>query len=380
MATGKITSRSVARFKGKPGKESCLWDTEVKGFGLRVQPSGRRSYIYKFRTPDGRRRNRKLGDEAALTAQAARRAVKVWVVNRAEGKPILNAKPIVQSITLRKLCDLYIEDYAKLHKKPKSVEEDTRYIERDIKPVLGAKALSDVSSKDIVKLKGSFSDTPVKANRVLALLSKMFNLAEEWEYREAGTNPTRHIRKFKEEPRQRFLKPDEIKRLEEVMHDAEVNEWTSQPVIDAIRVLQMTGARLREVLNIQWDYLDLTNGQIHLPDSKTGRKTLFLSNKAKRYIGDIKPKPNNPYVFPGQRQGSQLINIQKPWRLIRERAELSDVRLHDLRHTYASLAVAQNLSLPIVGKLLGHKSAKSTERYAHLYTDVMTAAAKKVGG
>ena len=106
MALGKITSRSVARFKGEPGKESCLWDTEVKGFGLRVQPSGRRSYIYKFRTPDGRRRNRKLGDEVALTAEAARRAVKVWVVNRAEGKPILNAKPIVQSITLRKLCDL----------------------------------------------------------------------------------------------------------------------------------------------------------------------------------------------------------------------------------------------------------------------------------
>ena len=379
MATGKITSRSVARFKGEPGKESCLWDTEVKGFGLRVQPSGRRSYIYKFRTPDGRRRNRKLGDEASLTAEAARRAVKVWVVNRAEGKPILNAKPSVQSITLRKLCNLYIEDYAKLHKKPKSVEEDTRYIERDIKPLLGAKALSDISSKDIVKLKGSFSDTPVKANRVLALLSKMFNLAEEWEYREAGNNPTRHIRKFKEEPRQRFLKPAELKRLEEVMEDAEVNEWTSQPVIDAIRVLQMTGARLREVLNMQWDYLDLANGQIHLPDSKTGRKTLFLSNKAKRYIDDIKPKPDNPYVFPGQRQGSQLINIQKPWRLIRERAQLNDVRLHDLRHTYASLAVAQNLSLPIVGKLLGHKSSKSTERYAHLYTDVMAAAANKVG-
>jgi len=380
MAVGKITSRSVARVKGEPGKESCLWDTEIKGFALRVAPSGKRVYIYKFRTPDGRRRNRKLGDETALTAEAARKAVSFWVAGRAQGKPILNAKPIVQSITVRTLCDLYIEDYAKLHKKAKSIEEDTRYIERDIKPALGHKALSDVGSKDIVRFKGDMSATPVKANRVLALLSKMFNLAEEWEYRDAGTNPTRHIRKFKEEPRERYLKPGELERLEKVMQDAEINEWTSQPVIDAIRVLQMTGARLREVLNMQWDYLDLRNGQIHLPDSKTGRKTLFLSNKAKRYISDIKPKLDNPYVFPGQRQGSQLINIQKPWRLIRERAQLSDVRLHDLRHTYASLAVAQNLSLPIVGKLLGHKSSKSTERYAHLYTDVMAAAAKKVGG
>ena len=113
----------------------------------------------------------------------------------------------------------------------------------------------------------------------------------------------------------------------------------------------MTGARLREVPNMRWDYVDLQAGQIHLPDSKTGRKTIFLSNKAKRYIGDVKRKPDNPYVFPGQREGSQLINIQKPWRLIRELAKLDGVRIHDLRHTYASLAVAQNLSLPIVGKL-----------------------------
>jgi len=336
----------VARFKGEPGKESYLWDTEVKGFGLRIQPTGRRSYIYKFRTADGRRRNRKLGDETALTAEAARRAVKVWVANHAEGKPILNAKPVVQSITLRKLCDLYIEDYAKLHKKPKSIEEDSRYIERDIKPALGHKALSEISSKDIVRLKSDFAGTPIKANRVLALLSKIFNLAEEWEYREPNTNPTRHIRKFKEGPRRRYLKAEELERLESVMIDAEVNQWTSQPVIDAIRVLQMTGARLREVLNMEWAFVDLSNGQVHLPDSKSGRK---------------------------------LINIQKPWRLIRERAGLNDVRLHDLRHTYASLAVAQNLSLPIVGKLLGHKSSKSTERYAHLYNDVLVAAAQKVG-
>ena len=122
------------------------------------------------------------------------------------------------------------------------------------------------------------------------------------------------------------------------------------------------------------------NGANSLARFKTGQKTIFLSNKAGRYIGGLERQPDNPYVFPGQRTGAQLINIQKPWRLIRERAKLNDVRIHDLRHTYASLAVAQNLSLPIVGKLLGHKSSKSTERYAHLYIDVMVAAARKVGG
>ena len=240
---------------------------------MRVSKSGKRTYICKFRTPDGRRRDRKLGDASALIEEAARKAVTVRVY-------------------------------------------------------------------DIVKPKNSFAKTPVKANRVLALLLKMFNLAEEWEYREPNVNPTRHISKYKEEPK----------------------------------------ARLREVLNMRWDYVDLQAGQIHLPDSKTGRKISFVSNKAKRYISDIRRKPDNPYVFPGQREGSQLINIQKPWRLIRERAKLDGVRIHDLRHIYASLAVAQNLSLPIVGKLLGHKSSKSTERYAHLYTDVMANAANKVGG
>jgi len=141
----------------------------------------------------------------------------------------------------------------------------------------------------------------------------------------------------------------------------------------------MTGARLREVLNMEWVLVDLPNGQVYFPDSKAGENTIFLSNKARRYIGDTKRKPENRYVFLGQRTGAQLMNIQKPWRFIRKRAELNDVRIHDLRHTYASLAVAHNLSLPIVGKLLGHKSSKSTERYARLYKDVIFTAAKKGG-
>jgi len=375
MAKGKISSRTVNAFKGAAGKDMCLWDTEVKGFGLRVQPSGRRSYIYKFRTPDGRRRNRKIGDPETLTAEAARRIVLGMVSDAALGKMVIDDIPKQKSITMRKMCDLYLEDYARLHKKPKSVEDDTRYIDKDIKPRLGSKSLSEIRSKDIVKIHSSLADTPIKANRLLALLSKIFNLSEEWEYRDANTNPTQHIRKYKETPRERFLNQDEIVNLEKVLVDAERKNEVSQSVIHALRVLLMTGARLQEVLTMKWEYFDFEEGKINLPDSKSGKKTIWLSDKARDYIDAIPHKRGNPFVFPGQRTGSRLVNLQKPWRKLRAIADIEDVRIHDLRHTYASLAVSQNLSLPIVGKLLGHKSTKSTERYAHLYDEVMKEAA-----
>jgi len=375
MAKGKISSRTVSAFKGTAGKDMCLWDTEVKGFGLRVQPSGRRSYIYKFRTPDGRRRNRKIGEPESLTAEAARRIVLGMVSDAALGKVVIDDKPKQKSITMRKMCDLYLEDYARLHKKPKSVEDDTRYINKDIKPRLGSKSLSEIRSKDIVKIHSSLADTPIKANRLLALLSKIFNLSEEWEYRDSNTNPTQHIRKYKETPRERFLTQDEIIVLEKVLADAEQKNEVSPSVIHALRVLLMTGARLQEVLTMKWEYVDFEEGKINLPDSKSGKKTIWLSDKARDYIDGIPHKRGNPFVFPGQRTGSRLVNLQKPWRKLRAIAEIEDVRIHDLRHTYASLAVSQNLSLPIVGKLLGHKSTKSTERYAHLYDEVMKEAA-----
>ena len=375
MAKGKISSRTVNAFKGEAGKDMYLWDTEVKGFGLRVQPSGRRSFIYKFRTPDGRRRNRKIGDPKTLTAEAARQAVKSMEHDKAIGKVVISDKPKQKSITMRKMCDLYLADYARLHKKPKSVEDDTRYIEKDIKPRLGSKSLSEIGSKDIVKIHSSLADKPIKANRLLALLSKIFNLAEEWEYRDANSNPTQHIRKYKETPRERFLTQSEMIALEKTLSDAERDKQVSVSVIHALRVLLMTGARLQEVLTMKWEYVDLDEGKIKLPDSKSGKKTIWLSDKARDYFEVMPRKRGNPFVFPGQRTSSHLVNLQKPWRKLRETAGIEDVRIHDLRHTYASLAVSKNLSLPIVGKLLGHKSSKSTERYAHLYDEVMKNAA-----
>jgi len=324
----------------------CLWDTEVKGFGLRVQPSGRRSYIYKFRTPDGRRRNRKIGDPETLTAEAARRIVLGMVSDAALGKVVIEDKPKTKAITMRKLCDMYLEDYARLHKKPRSVEDDARYIEKEIKPLLGAKNLSEIRSKDIVRIHSSMSAKPV------TLLSKMFNLAEEWELRDANTNPTQHIRKYKETPRERYLTQDEIVSLEQTLSKAQKEHLVSHSVIHAIRVLLMTGARLQEVLTMKWEYVDIENGKINLPDSKSGKKTIWLSDKARDYIDAIPHKRGNPYIFVGQRSGSPLVNLQKPWRKLRSMAGIEDVRIAALAARRGPLVMNMSKTVSTICSLM----------------------------
>ncbi len=376
MSDVKISVRSVAAFTGNDDKDSWLWDSTIKGFGIKVSKAGRKTFVYKFRSEDGRQRKRKIGDVGSMTPEQARKEAQRLSASLAFGKDIVKTKPTETDMMLvSAFCDMYLSDYARLHKKPKSVEDDERMIRLVVKPKLGWLLLKDVQRRDVAALHRNYHATPYKANRLVGLLSKMFNLAEEWDYRQDGSNPCRHIHKYKEIPRERFLSEDEIRHLSKIIDKAEYERFVSQSVINAIRLLMMTGCRLSEITTLKWEYIDFQKSCIKLPDSKSGKKTVWLGKNALEYIEGIERKPNNPYVITGQRKGSYLINIQKPWRALRGLAGLDDVRIHDLRHTFASLAVSQNLSLTIVGALLGHKSSKSTERYAHLYTDVMEQAA-----
>lgn len=376
MSRVKLTTRSIANFTGEPYKDSWLWDTQILGFGLKVSKAGHRTFVYKFRSNEGRQRKRKIGDANSMRMEDARIEALKLQTKHAMGEEIVRKRQS-RPITVSEFCDIYMNDYAKLYKKPKSIEEDERTIRLSIRPRLGWIPLTELERKDIARLHQSLADKPYKANRVVALLSKMINLAQEWEILPDGKNPCRHIRKYKEVAKERYLSKEEIVRLNEALDECEINWPVSQSVIDAIRLLMMTGCRLGEILKLELSFVDLENARLNLPDSKTGKKTVWLGDNAISYIRNMSPKADNPYVVTGQRRGSHLVNIQKPWRFVRKIADLDDVRLHDLRHTYASLAVSQNLSLPIVGALLGHKSAKSTERYAHLYSDVIAEAAMK---
>ena len=223
-------------------------------------------------------------------------------------------------------------------------------------------------------------DKPYQANRVLALLSKFFNWCEKHGYRPDSSNPCRHIEKFKEQRRERFLSPLELARLGEALTEAETNDTTSPYVIAALRLLVLTGARLSEILTLKWSYVDYENNLLRLPDSKTGAKVIYVNAPALQILSDLPRLEGNPFVICGKREGARLINPQKPWRRIRKAAGLDDVRIHDLRHSFASVAAGSGQSLPVIGALLGHTQPQTTARYAHLAADPLRAASDAIGG
>ena len=192
-------------------------------------------------------------------------------------------------------------------------------------------------------------------------------------------NPCRHVEKYREEKRERFLSVEELSRLGKVL-DQEEREAGFMPwIIGAIRLLIFTGARLNEILTLPWAEVDVQRGVSSLADSKTGRKTIYLNPFAVDVLRSLPRLDGNPFVICGGRNGRHLVNLEKPWRAIRARAGLDDVRLHDLRHSFASVAAASGLSLPIIGKLLGHTQPQTTARYAHLSADPLKEANRRIG-
>jgi integrase len=207
-------------------------------------------------------------------------------------------------------------------------------------------------------------------------MSKMFNLAEAWGLRPDGSNPCRHLERYPERGRERMLSAAELEQLGDALRDYEGSPY----VPGAIMLLLFTGARLGEILGLQWEYIDFQHGEARLPDSKTGTKTLHLPPPALALLASLPRVDDNPYVIVGQKDGAPLVNLEKPWRAIRASADLPGVRLHDLRHAFASVGAAGGYSLLVIGKVLGHQQAATTARYAHLSGDPVKAAAASIAG
>jgi integrase len=278
---------------------------------------------------------------------------------------------------------------------------DQRNIQNHVIPLLGDRFVDEVTRADIDQFKravreGTTADPNANrrnsyrggavvtggtgvANRCLALLSKMFNLAERWGLRPEHSNPVRHVEKYREGKKERFLTSAEFERLAQVLAEQEQAGAENPYVTAALRLLILTGARLGEILSLQWDFVNLDHRALRLPDSKTGQKVIFLSEPAIDILASIPRLANNPFVIVGGKEGQSLRNLQKPWGRIRKAAGLTGVRIHDLRHSYASVAAAAGMSLPVIGKLLGHTKSTTTERYAHLSADPLKAANEVIG-
>jgi integrase len=277
---------------------------------------------------------------------------------------------------IAELAERFLAEHAEAKRKGSTAAEYKRLVDKIILPALGKRKVVDVNRAEVTKLHHANRAAPYQANRVLAVLSKMFNLAERWGLRPDGSNPCRHVEKFAERKRERMLSPAELARLGDALaaHDG------SPYAVAAVKLLVFTGARLGEVLRLRWEWIDFERGEARLPDSKTGAKTLHLPPPALAVVAELPRLDGNPFVIAGAKEGAALVNLEKPWRAIRAAAGLDDVRLHDLRHAFASVAASSGMGLPIIGKILGHSQPATTARYAHLASDPVKAAAAAIAG
>ncbi len=322
-----------------------------------------------------------VGRHGVITPEEARRRAALIIARIKAGEepvPEPLAAKRADEPTVAELAARYLEEYAELRCKPNTVAAYRRRAEKHIVPALGKLPIGRVRRADVRDLHYRLRDTSVMANRVVDLLSRMFNMAESWGLLPEGGNPCRHQVKYRERPRERFLTAGEFRRLGRVLSEAEESGTISVHAAAAIRFLMLTGCRKNEILTLRWKDVALEANELHLGDSKTGARTVSLSPEAARVLAGIPRVEGNPWVIQGRVKGERMRNVDHPWYIVRKRARLEDVRLHDCRHSFASRALALGESLPAIGKLLGHAQVETTARYAHLARDSMHESAARV--
>lgn len=370
----KLTKRLVESLTVE-SRDYFVWDDEVKGFGVRVMRSGTRTYQVQYRK-GGRTRRASIGRHGTVTVQQARQRAKELLGDVASGgNPVEEISQHRRASTVAALCERFFEAHVMERCKPSTQREYRRSIDFFINPAIGTFKVVDVERRDIAELHHKLRDKPYQANRTLGVLSKMFNLAEVWGLRPDGSNPCRHVPKYRERKRERYLSQAELRRLGEVLADCERSGSESPYVVAAFKLLILTGCRLGEIQTLRWDYL--TPNGMELPDSKTGARRIPLPSAARAVLDALPHDPGNPYVIAGRIEGQHITDLQHPWRRIRDLAGLNDVRIHDLRHTYASNAVSSGMPIQMVGRLLGHTQLQTTMRYAHLADDPVRKAAEE---
>ena len=363
-----LTKRVVDRLSVE-GKDAVFWDRDLAGFGVRVYPSGKKVFVVQTRA-FGRSRRISLGThgDPGVTLDKARKSAAEIIARIKKGQPPVPPEPAPEP-TVADLAERYFREYVEMHCKPATICHYRLMLRKHIVPALGERHVLDIEHHDILKFSNGLHHMPTVANRAVDILVKMFNLADAWGWRPSGSNPCRGVPRFKVEKHERFLTREELARLDEALAAAPGERLASVYAAAAIYLLVLTGCRRNEILGLRWDDLNFETGEIRLPDSKTGTRMLPLTSPAAEVLNSLPRTPDSPWVFPGRKKGTRLHNLNDSWARVRKRADLDGVRLHDLRHTFASRALALGEGLPMIGDLLGHRMVNTTARYAHLARD-----------
>ena len=372
----KITKRTVDALSVERG-DAVFWDRALQGFGVRAYATGRMVYVVQTRGPGGSRRVT-LGRHGELSADAARKQAAVVIDRIKRGEDPVPTSPAPEP-TVAGLAERYLRVHVSTHCNAGTARRYRSALDNHILPALGATALSAVGRGDVAALHHKMRGTPRTANQAIKILSKMFSLAEAWGLVPPGGNPCRSVRRYKEAPRERFLTPEEYRRLGRALREAEADGLMWPQAIAALRLLMLTGCRREEIVTLRWDDVDMTARELRFRDAKSGPRMVPLTPSLVRVLDGIPRVEGNPWMITGRKPGAHLSDLHNHWERIRARAGLEDVRIHDLRHSYASRALALGESLTMIGRLLGHAKVSTTARYAHLMRDSEKAAAARVG-
>jgi integrase len=399
MPQGRISKKSVDALTCLDGQDRVfLWDDALSGFGVAAFPSGKKVYYAQYRQ-HGRSRRIALGEHGRLTPDQARsEAKKLLGLVETGTDPIAERREQRTQRTFAQLAAEFMCDHVSKKRKQRTRIEYQILLDRHLLPALGSRRLIEIRRPDVSRLHSSMSATPFAANRCLALLSSIWNWAARRDEVPFDANPVRGVEKNRERSRERFLTADEFSRLGQALQLAETIglPWQLNPdraskhlprvenrrtVLDpfsvgAIRLLIFTGARVGEILSAKWDQVDFGRGILFLPDSKTGKKPVYLSRAALAVLEKLCRIDGNPYIISGNK--GRRADLKRPWAMICRAAQLDGVRLHDLRHSFASYGAGDGLGLPVIGKLLGHSQPSTTNRYAHLDANPLRRASERI--
>jgi integrase len=371
--TDRPKSTFARRFRAARPREKTyeVRDDIVSGLGATIQPTGVRTF-FLARMVRGKRRYATIGNAGSMTVPAARREARRLIASYIEPART-DSSPRTPGHPMTAFADEFLERHGR-HWKPRTVETNTRVVHKNILPAFGHMTVDAITADDVKRWFASIGERPGIANRAMPVLSVMMRMAELWGYRVHNTNPCKRTRRYRMKPKERYLTADEMARLNAVLTR---DEFYCPHVVAIVRLLMLTGCRFGEIASLEWDWIK--GRRIHLPDSKSGPRTVWLSSAARAVIDAIpRYSPDCPFLFPARPPTRHIDNFEYQWHRIRNEAGLPGLRIHDLRHTWASVAAMNGVDMVTIAKLLGHALVETTERYTHLSDQSVADAADRV--